>query len=111
MNFNALEKYRMPGRMMALVLTLGWLGVGCKHVAPPAPATASTPRTQPAAVPVENVDNLSRVLWDEQMKSAASALHQKYYALAEQNCLDALKTAGKFSTTDLRLTTNMVYLA
>ena len=111
MKCNNLEKHRLAGRIMALLLTLGWLGAGCKHVAPPAPATASTPRSQPAATPAENVDDVSRVLWDEQMKSAASALHQKYYALAEQNCLDALKTAGKFSTTDLRLTTNMVYLA
>jgi len=111
MKCNNLEKHRLAGRIMALLLTLGWLGAGCKHVAPPAPATASTPRSQPAATPAENVDDVSRVLWDEQMKSAASALHQKYYALAEQNCLDALKTAGKFSPTDLRLTTNMVYLA
>jgi tetratricopeptide (TPR) repeat protein len=111
MKCNTLEKHRLAGRIMALLLTLGWLGAGCQRLTPPAPATASTPRSQPAATPAENVDDVSRVLWDEQMKSAASALHQKYYALAEQNCLDALKTAGKFSPTDLRLTTNMVYLA
>ena len=112
MQFNALKKYRRAMRIMALLLTLGGFGVGCKHAAPPAPASASAASSAaPAQATTSLGDDVAAVLWDQQMKSAASALHQKYYALAEQNCLDALKTAGKFGPTDLRSTTNLVYLA
>lgn len=108
MHFNALRQYFGAMRILAVLLPLGFLGSGCKHVTPPVPAGASASPTRPAAAPV---DDVSAVLWDQQMKSAASALHQKYYALAEQNCLDALKTAEKFGPADLRPTTNLVYLA
>ena len=99
---------RWATRMVVAVIVLGFIGLGCRHVVSPAQSKSSeVPRRPPAT----SVDTYSELIWVEQMKNAAAALHQKNYALAEHNCVEALKTAGKFGPADARLTTNLVYLA
>jgi tetratricopeptide (TPR) repeat protein len=108
MNFHVSERYRMALRMMAAGLAIGFIGLGCRHIEPPAQSKSSEVPRRPEATPV---DNDSVLIWEEQMKNAAGALHQKAYALAEHHCVEALKTAGKFGPADPHLTTNLVYLA
>ena len=95
----------MAMRMMAAVMAIGFIGLGCRHVESPAQPKHSEVPPPPEATPVD------AVLWEEQMRNAAGALKHKDYALAERSCVEALKTAGKFSPADARLTTNLVYLA
>ena len=94
--------------MIATALAIGFAGLGCRQVESPAQSKSGAgPRPPEAAI----VGNDAGLIWEEQMKNAAGALHQKAYAQAEQNCIAALKTAGQFDPADARLTTNLVYLA
>jgi tetratricopeptide (TPR) repeat protein len=109
MNFYNLErKYRSTTRNIAATLVIGLIGLGGRHVeaqeqskqneiSSPSEATASESDSGP--------------LWQEQMHNAANELNQKNYALAEQSCAEALKTAGQFGPTDARVVTNLVFLA
>ena len=98
----------MAMRLLAAVMAIGFIGLGCRHVEPLAQSKSSEVPRRPEAVPVDNDLGL---IWEEQMKNAAGALNQKAYAMAEHHCVEALKTAGKFGPADPRLTTNLVYLA
>jgi tetratricopeptide (TPR) repeat protein len=98
----------MAVRMIAAVMAIGFIGLGCQHVEPPAKSKPGEVAPRPEAT---SVDNGSVLIWEEQMKNAAAALNEKAFAMAEHHCLEALKTAGKFSPADPRLTTNLVFLA
>ncbi|MFZ0826175.1 MAG: tetratricopeptide repeat protein [Verrucomicrobiia bacterium] len=108
MNIHGMGRYRWATRMIVSVIAFGFIGLGCRHVVSPAQSKSGEVPRRPQAT---SVDNYSELIWAEQMKNAAAALHQKAYALAEHHCVEALKTAGNFGPADARRTTNLVYLA
>jgi len=109
MNFHNFErKYHSTTRKLAAALAIGLIGLGGRHVE----AQEQSKQNQisrPSEATASESD--SGLLWQEQMHNAANELNQKHYALAEQSCTAALKTAGQFGPTDARVATNLVFLA
>jgi tetratricopeptide (TPR) repeat protein len=109
MSFHDFERNHRPTkRNLAAALAIGFIGLGCQHIAAQEQSKPDEVPHQPEAT---SGDSDSGLLWQEQMHNAWGALNQKDYALAEQSCAEALKTTGRFGPTDGRVTTNLVFLA
>ena len=105
MNFYNFERNsRLAGLRLVAVVAAAFIVLGRQQVA--AQEKSMPPQAGGGAQETE-----ADVMWQTQMHNAAQAIHDKSYALAEQSCEDALKTAGQFNPADVRLTTNWVFLA
>jgi len=109
MSFHNFEKNRyLTERNLAALLAVAIIGLRCQLIGAQEAAKPDKVSGQPASV-LGDAD--LGMLWQEQMHNAWSSLNQKNYALAEQGCAEALKTAGRFGPGNGRVTTNLVFLA
>ena len=108
MSFHGFGQYRMAARMIAAIMTIGFIGLGCRHVETRVqPKQSEVPRRPQTT----HIATDSRLIWEVQMDNAVAALRRKDYPQAELSCTEALKTAGQFGPADSCLTTNLTLLA
>ncbi len=98
----------LAGRNLAAALAIGIIALACRDMNAQEQSKQDEVPRRPAAVAG---DSDAGLLWQEQMHNAWVAMNQKAYAMAEQSCKEALKTAGTLGPTDAHVTTNLIFLA